>query len=53
LAAISKMPLKPTRHDEVGSAMVRAAAACFVVVVCLSYNAQVEEYNNPTTLQPL
>ncbi len=33
-------------------AMVRVAAACFVVVVCLSYNTQVVKYNAPTTLQP-
>jgi hypothetical protein len=32
--------------------MVRAAAACFVVVVWLSYDTQVVQYNAPTTPQP-
>jgi hypothetical protein len=31
--------------------MVRAAAACFVVVVWLSYDTQVVMYNAPTTPQ--
>ena len=47
-----KRPPKPTCHDEVGCAIVRAAAAYFVVVVCLSYNSQVVEYNAPTTPKP-
>ncbi len=33
-------------------AMVRAVAACFVVVAWLSYNTQVVKYNAPTTPQP-
>jgi hypothetical protein len=32
--------------------MVRAEAACFVVVAWLSYDTQVVKYNIPTTLQP-
>ncbi len=32
--------------------MVRAAAACFVVAVWLSYDTQVVKYNAPTTPQP-
>jgi hypothetical protein len=32
--------------------MVRVAAACFVVVVWLSYDTQVVKYNAPTTPQP-
>jgi hypothetical protein len=32
--------------------MVRAAAACFVAVVWLSYDTQVVKYNAPTTPQP-
>ncbi len=32
-------------------AMVRAVAACFVVVAWLSYNSQVVKYNTPTTPQ--
>jgi hypothetical protein len=32
--------------------MVRAAVACFVVVLWLSYNTQVEEYDAPTTPKP-
>ncbi len=32
--------------------MVRAGAACFVVVVWLSYDTQVVKYNAPTTPQP-
>jgi hypothetical protein len=32
--------------------MVRAAAACFVVVAWLSYDTQVVQYNAPTTPQP-
>jgi hypothetical protein len=32
--------------------MVRAAAACFVVVTWLSYDTQVVQYNTPTTPQP-
>jgi hypothetical protein len=31
--------------------MVRAAAACFVVVLWLSYDTQVVQYNAPTTPQ--
>jgi hypothetical protein len=32
--------------------MVRAAAACFVIVVWLLYDTQDVEYNAPTTLKP-
>ena len=32
--------------------MVRAATACFVVVVWLLYDTQVYQYNAPTTPQP-
>ena len=32
--------------------MVRAAAACFVVVAWLSHNKQVVNYNAPPTAQP-
>jgi hypothetical protein len=32
--------------------MVRTAAACFEVVVCLSYDTQVVQENAPTTPQP-
>ncbi len=32
--------------------MVRAAAACFVVVVWLSYDTQDVEHNAPTTPKP-
>ncbi len=32
--------------------MVRTAAACFVVVAWLSYNAEVVKYNATTTPQP-
>ena len=32
--------------------MVRAAAACFVVVAWLLNDTQVEKYNAPTTPQP-
>jgi hypothetical protein len=32
--------------------MVRAAAACFMVVAWLSYNIQVVKYNAPTIPQP-
>jgi hypothetical protein len=32
--------------------MVRAAAACFVVVAWLSYDTQFVQYNSPTTPQP-
>jgi hypothetical protein len=45
----SKRQQKPTCYDEVGRAMMRAAATCFAVVVCLSYDTQVVEYNAPTT----
>jgi hypothetical protein len=47
-----KMLLKPTHHGEVFCAMVRAAAACFVVVVWLSYDTQDVEHNAPTTPKP-
>jgi hypothetical protein len=41
-----KMPPKPTCHGEVVvPAMVRAAAACFVVVAWLLYDTQVVQYN--------
>ncbi len=43
---------KLTCHDEVGCAIVRAAAACFVVIVCLLYDSQVLEYNTPTIPKP-
>ncbi len=32
--------------------MVRAAAACFVIVVWLSYDTQDVEYDAPTTPKP-
>jgi hypothetical protein len=32
--------------------MVRATAACFVLVVWLLYDTQVVQYNSPTTPQP-